>query len=375
MKKIIIDARFWGSSNTGLGRYTESLLTSIHQLKPKQEISLLVSKSSQRQIRKTLPKFNLITCSSPYYSIGEQLEIPQLIRSYKPDLTHFLHFNVPLKTPTPFIVTIHDLIKHHSTGPGTTTKSRFTYPVKRLAYHQTVKSAVSRSQLIFTPTAWVKKDILSFFPQAKAKIIVTPEAAPKNYFKPVSKSHFYPKYPYLIYIGNAYPHKNILQLIKAVQKFTQDKKKPLKLVIVTARNVFYQRLRLQIRILKAQNIIKLKNFTSDNHLKTLYRHSVGFITASLQEGFGLPGLEAMASKTLVLSSNKTCLPEVYGSNASYFNPDNLDEIVNKIDKAYSLDAAKRLTRINKAYNYAKKFSWEKTAQLTLNGYQQVLNNL
>jgi len=363
MKRIVIDCRFWGPSHTGLGRYTESLVAAIYKQKPDFDIYLLINSSKKHLFYKKFPRFKLVLCKSRPYSVSEQLEIPKILKKINPDLTHFLHFNVPIFHKKPFIVTIHDLIKHHSKGLETTTRTIFTYPLKRLGYFFTIKHAVLNSQAVLTPSNWVKKDILSFYQISPKKITVTPEAAASNYLKSGKSSLNPPKYPYLIYVGNAYPHKNLLQLIKVIKKI------PIKLVIVTGRDVFYRRLRQTIRKLKAQSVVKIKGFTKDADLRVLYQHSLAFITASLLEGFGLPGLEAMASQTLVLSSNQASLPEVYGKAASYFNPNNLDEIEKQIKKAINLSESQRQLKINQGLKHVQSFSWEKTAEKTLKVYE------
>jgi len=114
--KILLDCRFWGPSHTGLGRYTQELVTAMQKLKPRFELVFLTAK---------------MTKIKPY-SFSEQRDLSGLIQSFKPDLTHFLHFNVPLNFPGPFVVTIHDLIKHHSRGLATTTHWPGTYWLKRL---------------------------------------------------------------------------------------------------------------------------------------------------------------------------------------------------------------------------------------------------
>ena len=361
MKTILIDARFWGPSHTGLGRYTKSLIIALESLKVRNlEFILLVNKKPQTRLKTILVK------AKPY-SVKEQFEIPKIITKLNPDLVHFLHFNVPLGVKIPFMVTIHDLIKHHSSGKGTTTKSILAYPIKRLGYFRVIKHAVTKSQKILTPSKWVKKDILNHYRVNKNKIIVTPEAADTSYFtsKPNEKRPL--KSPYLIYVGNAYPHKNLIQLIKAI------KKTPLKLIIVTGRDVFYQRLRQQIRKLNAQSIVKIKGFTSDKSLKNLYFHSLGFITTSLFEGFGLPGLEALASGTLVLASKKASIPEVLKNHAFYFNPHNLDDIIRQIKLAANLSPTKRQQLIKSGNQHAKQFSWQKTAQITNKIYEDCLS--
>lgn len=373
--KILIDCRFWGSAHTGLGRYTTSLVTELYRQQPKFNLTLLVNPASKIEIETLLVKPKLLFDTSRPYSLAEQISVPKIIRFFKPDLVHFLHFNVSLLVQAPFIVTVHDLIKHHSRGLDTTTKSPLFYPVKRLGYQLTMNKAIQQSRKILTPSQWVKNDILNHYPVKQDKIIVTPEAADKTYFK-ANQSSFLPPYEYLIYVGNAYPHKNLIQLIKAVQMYRQfyaNKAHNLKLIIVTARNVFYDRLREYIRKTNAQSAVKLTHFTSDQRLAGLYRHSLAFITASLHEGFGLPGLEAMAANTLVLASSRTSLPEVYGQAAIYFNPDKLSDIVAKINYVINLKPNIREKQLQLGMKRAKQFSWTKTAQLTLNAYEDCLS--
>src|SRR3989344_8123616 len=240
-KKLLRDCRFWGPSHTGLGRYTESLTRALHQLPlVNWQVYCLINPGQRRSLAKALPKFEPVLVSARPYSFQEQLELPGIVRKLKPDLTHYLHFNVPFRAPRPFVVTIHDLIKHHSRGLNTTTRTIFTYPVKRIGYHLVVARAVKKSKMIITPTNWVKKDILAHYKIKANKISNIAEAAAPSYFKTSIISKFALKEPYLIYVGNAYPHKNVLQLIKAVQVYNQTAKKQLKLVIITAKDFFYQ---------------------------------------------------------------------------------------------------------------------------------------
>lgn len=371
MKTIALDARFFGPSHTGLGRYTQALITGLYQLKPKHRFILLSSIKAKKRLQKLFPKFVVYPVKARHYSFAEQRELPQVLKFLKPDLVHFLHFNAPIFYSKPFLVTIHDLIKHHSKGLATTTQWPFIYPIKRIGYYLAINHAINHSELILTPSQAVKKDILQFYSVKPGKIVVTPEAADSIFFKPVAKKikELIPNKPYLIFTGNAYPHKNIIQLIKAVQQYRQKYNSQLQLVIVTAKDAFYQRLSQQVRQLNALSCIKIKGYSSDAQIQNLYHYSVAFITPSLFEGFGLPGLEAMAAQTLVLSSNRTSLPEVYQKSAAYFNPENLSEIIKVIHWAVNLKPTQRTQLINQAYIHTRSFSWEKTAQLTLKAYE------
>ena len=89
------------------------------------------------------------------------------------------------------------------------------------------------------------------------------------------------------------------------------------------------------------------------------------------EGFGLPGLEAMLYGTPVVSSNTTCLPEVYGDAAVYFDPTNTKEMAEKIESVITSDA-KRSELIEKGYDQASKYSWRRMAEDTHAVYMKAL---
>ncbi|MFH1280285.1 MAG: glycosyltransferase, partial [Candidatus Beckwithbacteria bacterium] len=100
---------------------------------------------------------------------------------------------------------------------------------------------------------------------------------------------------------------------------------------------------------------------------------LAFITTSLLEGFGLPGLEAMASETLVLASKRASKPEVYGQHVIFFNPENQKDIIKKINYVTKLKSSTRTQLIKKAKTHAATYSWEKTARKTIKIYENCLS--
>ncbi|HUV46699.1 MAG TPA: glycosyltransferase, partial [Candidatus Bathyarchaeia archaeon] len=129
--RILIDCRFWGTKHTGLGRYTENLVTNLLKIDKKNEY-ILLSSSKNNIIIEQYGNITVLPVNAAYYSLKEQLVLPKLIHKLKPDLIHFPHFNVPILTNFPFVVTIHDLIKHHSRGRETTTHQALFYWTKFL---------------------------------------------------------------------------------------------------------------------------------------------------------------------------------------------------------------------------------------------------
>jgi glycosyltransferase involved in cell wall biosynthesis len=175
--------------------------------------------------------------------------------------------------------------------------------------------------------------------------------------------------PYLLYIGNAYPHKNLERLIFAFKKLVKDGL-DYQLVLVGGNDYFYEKLKLEIRNLELEikDRIIFAGFVPDNDLDILYRNAGLYAFPSLYEGFGLPPLEAMARGVPVVSSNATCLPEILGDAALYFNPLDIDDIAKKIKKALK-DENLRKNLIEKGLEQIKCYSWEKMVRKTLNLYK------
>ncbi len=166
------------------------------------------------------------------------------------------------------------------------------------------------------------------------------------------------KKPFVVYTGNLYPHKNVPVLIAAVEKLK------LNLAIVCARSVFENRLP------KSQYVHFLGRL-SDADLIALYKQASVFVFPSLIEGFGLPGLEAMAAGLPVVAARASCLPEIYGDAAMFFDPHDSEDLAIKITQVLN---DKKLARDLKTKGLAqvKKYSWVKMASQTWQIYQNEL---
>ena len=164
--------------------------------------------------------------------------------------------------------------------------------------------------------------------------------------------------PYLVYTGNLYPHKNVRVLISAVEKLQIDLK------IICARSVFEDRL-------PKSKYVHFLGRLPDEEIIRIYKEATAFVFPSLIEGFGLPGLEAMAVGLPVIAANASCLPEIYGDAVLYFDPHDVDDLITKIKSVISdKDLVKAL--ITKGQLQVKKYSWATMAQQTWQIYQNVL---
>lgn len=175
---------------------------------------------------------------------------------------------------------------------------------------------------------------------------------------------------FIMYIGRPTPHKNLSRLIDAFSKLKLTHPH-LKLVLAGKKDVLYEAHEAEVRQKDIPDVF-FTGFISDGQLRWLYENCQAYIFPSLSEGFGLPGLEAMRHGAPVVSSNATCLPEVYGEAAHYFNPINTDDIAAKISEVLH-DNQLRNSLIEKGRAQAEKYSWRRMAEQTLDVYNAVLS--
>lgn len=178
------------------------------------------------------------------------------------------------------------------------------------------------------------------------------------------------KNPYLLYVGNAYPHKNLKHLIKAF-KIVLKEFPGLRLILVGKLDYFYERTRKEAEKLGLKDKVVFAGELSNEELSEIYQNGLAYVFPSLSEGFGLPGLEAMQQNLPVISSNKEPLPEVYGPAAIYFNPESVQDMAAKILEVISNGLLMEKLKIL-GQNQVKRYSWDKCARQTLEVYKQVL---
>jgi glycosyltransferase involved in cell wall biosynthesis len=357
--RIVIDARLY--SQTGVGRYIRQLISHLAKIDRGNQYLIYLT-SEDFSLFKPAPNFAKKLVNIRWHSLKEQLVLPLLLIKDRANLVHFPYFSVPIFYPGRFLVTIHDLtIDHFDTGQAST-RHLLIYKLKRRAYRWIIRRALNRAQKVIAVSQTTKKEIIEHYQIKPQKIVVTYEAAELE--KPLSKKTppLIPP-PYLLYVGNAYPHKNLTLFLKA--------NLDTKIVLVGKKDFFYQRLEKELTSSQKEKII-LFGQANDQQLSNLYQHALAFIFPSLMEGFGLPGLEAMACGLPVICSDIPVFREIYQEAALYFEPDNAGDLALKVgrllkDKKLYQDLQKR------GFQLVKKFSWHKMAQQTLKTYEDCLS--
>ena len=380
---IGIDARFYGSIGKGLGRYTQKLIENLEKISAQggpasgwdqNQYVVFLRRENFDEYQPQNKNFQKVLADYRWYSFAEQLFFPRVLRKYNFDFVHFPHFNVPLLYRRKFVITIHDLILIHFPTIRNSTLSPILYWIKFLAYKIAIRSAIYRSQKIITVSEFTKKDIQSVYKNIpENKIAVTYEACDKETQggvangKEIIKSYGIIK-PYIVYVGNVYPHKNPERLVLAFKKI-EEVKKDVSLVFVGGEDYFYERLKKFVAENNVGNVV-FAGFIPDSDLNVVLKESLGYIRPSLYEGFELPPLEAMSQGVPVLCSDHACALEVLGDSALYFEGKNVESIKDAVLKILDNDEL-RQNLVAKGYEQIKKYSWEKMGRETLLLYSNI----
>ncbi len=361
--RVGIDCRLW--NETGVGRYIRNLVLNLQNIDRKNEYTLFVLSRDYENVKSqmTNDKWKIVEADVKWHSIEEQLKFPTILKRENLNLMHFPYFSVPIFYNRPYIVTIHDLIQNHYASGHASTLPFLFYYVKRFGYKKVLGNAVAKAKKIIVPLACVKDDLINTLKVSKDKIVVTPEGFDSNIKEgKVSENVLeVTKNPYFLYVGNAYPHKNLEKLIEGFKGLKSDTN----LALVGREDFFYRRLEKKTN----KNIIFLHD-VSDSDLFYLYFHAVASVSASLIEGFGLFPLEALGAGSIPVVSDIPSFREVCDDLAIYFNPKDPTDIARKLMQASNLKVSERQDLKKKAEDWLKKFSWQKMAQQTLSIYEQ-----
>lgn len=370
--KILIDGR--GIKKTGIGRYIENTLREMLLLDKKNHYEMLINPGDKKSINLSAKNLELVETEIPWFSLSEQTNLLKLINDRKPDLVHFTNFNFPVAYKGKFVITIHDLTLLHFRNLRSSITKKAYYMIKEgVMRHVVLKRGIAKASSILVPTNYVRDDVAKTFGVKKNKINVTYEAVDKDFSKPkINLNKFNIDKPFVLYVGNAYPHKNLERMIIAFGKLITEYVLDYQLVIAGRKDSFHKNLEQAVKEAGLEDRVVFTGYINDQELAGLYNKSKLYIFPSLSEGFGLPPLEAMAHGLPVVSSNATCLPEVLGDAAVYFNPKDINDMTKAM---LSVLTEEKLSNdlIKKGKRQVSKYSWKITAKETLDVYNRAVN--
>lgn len=365
--RIGIDARMYGKIARGIGRYVEEMIKNLEKIDDKNDYFIFLGLNNIDEYQPSNPRFKKVLAPYHWYGMKEQLFFPRLLNSYNLDLVHFPHFNVPYFYRRPYVLTIHDLILWFDTQKRATTLGPLKYAMKKFAYKVILKNALKRAKNVIAPSEYTRNDLLKIEPRVKDKTVVVYEGLGVSNTACLSddkelKIRYNITKPYLIYVGSAYPHKNLEFLVRNWKGFLE--KHDYQLLLAVEKDFFRDQLEKLVFDLGLAKEIIFTGFVMPDDLACLYHHAEAFIFPSRYEGFGLPPLEALRQHCPVLALNRTCVPEVLQDKAVYFeeSPESLMAALDQIPNARE--------KLNNIDSWLERYSWKKMSEEILNIYQK-----
>ncbi len=351
---IAIDARI---ISTSTGRYVERLITYLEKVDTTNSYTILVRQKDRDYWRPTTSNFTVVVADYAPHSFAEQIGFLFFLYKHNFDLVHFCMFHQPLLYFKKHATTIHDLTFLRIDD---TSLNKLIFAIKKLVAHVVLFVVGRTSAHIITPSQFTKDDYVRFAHIPESRVSVTHEAAdtlpsPSEPYEPLVDKEF------ILYVGRQPAYKNVRNLITAHQLLRKTHP-DLQLVLAGKIDNNAQSNKDWAATQGYQNII-FTNFVSDQELAWLYQNCQAYVFPSFMEGFGLPGLEAMVEGAPVASSNASCLPEVYGDAAQYFNPSDPQDIARVIDSFLQSETL-RADFITRGKKQAATYSWLRMAEQT-----------
>ncbi|OGG26742.1 hypothetical protein A2960_01050 [Candidatus Gottesmanbacteria bacterium RIFCSPLOWO2_01_FULL_39_12b] len=365
--RIGIDARL--ISQTGVGRYIRNLIASIKLLDYENEYFIYLRSQEFDKFELPSKLWNKRLLNIPWHSFAEQIKVPFQLLIDKLDLVHFPYFNIPIFYPQKYLLTVHDLIiDHFDTGKATTLPKPF-YKLKRFGYRLITSLGIQKSVAIATISNTTKQELLDHYRVNPNKITITYDSLDLHFLD--TQKRFRPKrlfpFNYILYVGNAYPHKNLERLIQSMKNISRTKNK---LVLAGDDEFFYPRIMKYAKLLGLNKEIVYFGNANDRELVNLYSFAKCLVFPSLMEGFGLPNLEALACNCLPVISDIPVFREIWSNELNYFNALDINDMSSKIFTVLNLSKQAYQKKVLSAKKRLSDFSWRTTALQTLEIYKK-----
>lgn len=301
------------------------------------------------EVLRRLPPHDRVEQGPRPLSPAGQLWLACEIARRRPGVFFSPGFNPPPLCRAPFVFTIHDLIQIRLPAVAT--------PAKRLYYEAIVKPGCRRAARVLTVSEYSRAEIIEWSGLAEDRVVnagngVGPPFAPDG-------PRYEPGFPYILFVGNGRPHKNLGRLLEAFRKVDFPE---LRLLLAGAR----------LKTAGIPNRTRWIACPSDDELARLYRGASLLVLPSLIEGFGLPALEAMACGTPVVVSRAAALPEVVGEAGVYADPLDVADIRRAMECVLG-NAERRAAMRALGIQRARMFSWDIVAARVLRNLDQVIS--
>lgn len=372
--RIGLDAIPLVAAKTGIGHYTDALASSLARIHSDHQYVLLSPFDFAFQASNNSGNGTPTNLSKMFFPVRSVFKkwwlagLPAMLRISPLDVFHGTNYCIPVFSPCPTVVTIHDLslfTQAHTHEDENVKRGKRRMPLM-----------ARRATKIIVPSEFTKRETMQYLGIREDKIRVIFEAARDN-LKPLAAAECQPtleKYqlqqPYLLYVGTIEPRKNLLTLIRAYDELLKTTTHRPQLALCGGKGWLFDEVFKLVEELKLTDQVRFTGYVADEDLPALYSSAEAFVYPSLYEGFGLPPLEAMACGTPTITSNVTSLPEVVGQAGLTHDPNDWQTLTAHIAKLLGDQMARQHFK-RAGIEQAARFSWDKAARETQSVYDEV----
>lgn len=365
---IGLEASALHGCKSGVGYYTENLLSSVMGVAPEHNYILFSNKDMRATWK---PLGSEVIYDRHLFRVRTawmQAMLPRALREVRPDVCHFTNYLAPLASSCPYVVTIHDMTLYVTPR---------CHSFKKLALDRTLIPHVARrADAIIAVSNSARDDIMRYLHVPREKIKVIPEGISPA-FHPITdrakldsvRADYGLTAPYFLYVGTIEPRKNLVRLIRAFEMLKQ-RGLPHKLAIVGQQGWRCEPIFAEVERLNLKKDVVFTGYAPSEDLPSLYSAAEAMAFPSLYEGFGLPVVEAMACGAPVVTSDTSSLAEVADGAALLVNPHSTGQIANALYRIHN-DPALRAELRALGLQRAAQFTWERAARATLDVYEGV----
>ncbi len=390
--KIGVDASCWGNKR-GFGRFTRELLEALMLVDKENDylffidsetagtddiperVQLISPKTSQSQVE--------AASADGSRSIKDIWAMSREVYRHNVDVFFFpaVYSYFPILNRTKVLLTLHDVIAdHHPSLIFPNAKSKYFWKLKQ-------RVAIKQADMVATVSEYSKKEIVKYFSLPESKIRLISEAArpvfkvlPTNngFVTTLEKHGLRNGERFLLYVGGISPHKNLNTLIDAFKQIADSGDNKLKLVLVGDYKddpffSAYPDLKAKVSKFGLEDRVIFTGFIPDEDLAYLYNAATLLVFPSLEEGFGLPAIEAMSCGTPVAASKTGSLPEVLGPVGRYFDPLKADEMAAVIRSVLNDESTRQQMKAD-GIERSQNFRWKRAAEDTLKIFRELARN-
>ncbi len=375
--RIGIEAqRIFRKNKHGMDYVVLQEIREIQKIDTKNEYFVFVAPGEDKCLDDT-KNVHILEIGGNFYPLWEQVTLPKVANELNLDILHCTSNTAPIRCKIPLVLTLHDII---FLEPRDKNNKSLYQNMGWLYRRLVVPKILKKCERIITVSNFEKDNIISKLniPEAQMAMIYN---GYNDWFKPISDTKsVYQKYiekpSYFFFLGNTDPKKNTERTLIAYSNYLKQSSVKRKLLMADLDKAYLNGIVERNHIENILPSIVMPGYIVNSDLPYIYNNAFAFLYTSLRESFGIPLLEAMACGTPVITSNTSSMPEIGGKEAILINPENPNEMTEKMlqlenDQAF-YDQQKKI-----GLERAQLFSWRETAEQLLTVYDSVYkkNNL